>query len=88
MKHILLSGGIAIFVILFISMHWLHPNIEIYKEYVKYKCCVNDNCLMKGNCKSDLSYLANRCQNSYIENLPFVKFSSISKNCYEQDMYD
>lgn len=74
-------------IFLFGATVYYHPNFKIFKQHVEYKCCHDNICLMQGQCKSDLIYLANRCNLYLNDKLLEVNLTSITEKCYHDYTY-
>lgn len=46
-----------VLVILYFGLTYLHPDLEVYKQYVFNKCCKNSTCSLEGDCLKNFNYL-------------------------------
>ena len=88
-RNILLS----IFVVsLFCAGMYIQPDLGVYINYIKEKCCLNGICFLEGECFNNLKYLAKRCGSEWnrncLNNTAYctrTKLETIIKNCYYYD---
>ena len=52
--------------ILLLGLVYFNPDLDVYINHVKQKCCYSNKCsILENDCLSDLKYLARRCGNDW-----------------------